>query len=404
MKKLLALLLAALLIFCMAACKKDKAKADDTDNNKAASDQMTKDYFVYDVSEDGNYKIVDFTYTGIEKIDVKIPEQLGEDVNQRAVTEIADEAFKSLHNIKSVTLPSTVIRIGEHAFYDCDFLTAIKIPASVTSIGFGAFESCSTLETVELSQGLLMIDDSAFASCVKLSKITLPEGLLAIGDGAFQECDALTAIEIPASVISIGDAAFFGCNTLASLTVKHVENKTDAAFIEALRTAKDEYLTENKLDAPETFAELKVVMEAMGFYMAEIKDEGCKYVWDKNANVIYGAINAADAELVAKCNAALAAAAADEKNPYVPASINALELFLKEKELEVKKLNISVNVNKYAWSQLDEFLCYLDLGQAIFANCPALTTVVAEDGTHFANYLKDAGYTLTVIPEATPAA
>ena len=406
MKKLLALLLAALLIFCMAACKKEETAENETEENKAVSQELTKDDFVYAVAEDGNYKIVDFTYTGVEMVDVVIPGTIGEEANQRPVTEIDVEAFKAKHNIQSVKIPETVTRIGAHAFYDCEYLTEIEIPASVTEIGVGAFETCSSLAKVTLNEGLLAIKTFAFASCAKLASVTLPESLLSIGDGAFKECDALTEIAIPASVISIGEAAFFGCDALATATVKSSVNEADDAFLSEMYSIMTTYLTESEKDAPETFAELKALLEDLGYYMGEAKDDGCKYIWNKNTNRIAGAINAADAELVAKCNAALEAAEKDESNPYVPASLNALELFLKDQELEISKLNVSVEDNKYSYAALNGFMYYQDLGAAIFANCPALTAVNVDANSYFAAYAEDAGYAVVVIepaPEATPA-
>lgn len=408
MKKLLALFLAALLLFCMVACKKNEETAEDSDENKLTSEEMIKDYFVYEVAEDGNYKIVDFTYIGKDQIEVTIPAQLGEGVNQRPVTEIAENAFKAKHNISTVKIPESVVVIGAHAFYDCDYMTSIVIPASVKKIGTGAFESCSALVTVTLNAGLLEIEDAAFMSCGKLGAVTLPNTLLSIGAGAFKECDALTAVTIPASVFSIGDAAFFGCDALASLKVEDRVATGNDTLLAAMREAVLKYVAENEnVDAPETFAELKNVLESLGYYLGEAKDDGCKYIWDKNTNQIYGSINAADAELVAKANAIIAEALTDEASAYNHASsLNALDLFLRTKEIELSKLNVSVAANRYSWSNVIGFLYDQELGEAIFANCPALTDITVSANSYAAFYLNDCGFELPapVVPETTPEA
>lgn len=395
MKKNLAMLLVALLILCMVSCSKDdQGDGDQDDAGTTAGDNATAyGDFLYDVNQDGNYKITGYTYTGVEKREVTIPATIAD----RPVTAIDNDAFKSLHNICAVTIPDSVVTIGAHAFYDCDFLTEITIPSSVTLIGAGAFENCSALATVTFNKGLLEIETAAFKECAALTTVVLPDGLLTLGGGAFLQCTSLTAATVPHTVIEVGDAAFYGC--ASSLVVTFEEDS-----LIAMNAALSAYIATAGNSAPETFAavmeiltaanvdteglaenggyqytwdretnsivktddavlnkmnavlaayqeehgtlmslkEAQEVLEAAGYYFGGVSDNGVKYVWDKNENVLYGALNADDMTLLTKINAALKA--------NVPGSFDEIELIVKNAELDLSALNVSVSSGKFFWN------------------------------------------------------
>lgn len=438
MKKLLAMILAVLLLASLVACG-NKEDASTTDDNAAVSDEVLADgYLLYDVGEDGNYEVVGYTYTGIEMQDVEIPEVLGED--ERPVTAIAEKAFDSKHNIQSVTIPESVVSIGAHAFYDCDSITEIEVPASVVKIGNGAFEHCSSLTTVTLNKGLLDIEIAAFANCAVLTGVVLPEGLLTIGGGAFRECNALTEITIPSSVIHLGDAAFYGCDKLAKVTMKdetaalltkmndalaaettapatfeevlavleaaeiEVEGlaevgwrfswdkennrivKTDDAVLAAMNSVLKEYAEKNNGKGPETFQQVKFELEAKGIYMGDATSNGCKYVWVESANALLGAINDADAALLVKLNAALA--------ENVPGSFDEVPLIIADAELEMAGLNLSTISTKFVWNATTNEMQSIFLGSAVFGNCALDLKVDVTPDTLIAKYMDAEGYEL----------
>ena len=214
-KKILAILLAALLACTIVGCKKDDNVVNGDDENKAG-DELVFENFTYAVNGEGTYEITGYTYSGIDFVDVVVPATMPDG---REVTGIGDDAFKAFKTIKSVTIPESVTYIGQYAFYDCDEITAIVIPESVTSIGMGAFENCDKLASVTLPAGLKEIDNYTFKACKALTGITLPETLESIGKAAFWGCTALAEITIPESVKDMGDAAFYECTALKKATV-----------------------------------------------------------------------------------------------------------------------------------------------------------------------------------------
>ena len=437
MKKLLAMILAVLLLASLVACNKaEEAEEIDTSDNTTTDEVLAKGDLLYDVGEDGNYEIVGYTYTGTEKQDVEIPEA----IDERPVTAIADSAFKSAHNVQSVTLPDTIVSIGAHAFYDCDFITEMDIPAAVVTIGAGAFEHCSALTTVSLKKGLLDIETGAFMNCAVLTDVVLPEGLLTIGAGAFKECNALTAITIPTSVIMLGDAAFYGCDNLASVTMKddtaerlkamndvlaaqteapdtfekalavltaaevNVDGlaeigwrfswdkeakaivSTDAAVLKMMNDVLKAYTDANHGNAPEKFDAVKTILEQAGIYMGEPSSFGCKYVWSESSNTLMGAINANDAALLVKLNAALAA--------NVPASFEEIGLIIAAAELEMSDLNLSTSSNKFVWNATTNEMQTLYIGSAVFGNCSLSLKLDVTEGSLAAAYAEAENYTL----------
>lgn len=109
---------------------------------------------------------------------------------------IGENAFSSLGNLTSITIPASVESIEYMAFMDTG-LTQLTIPGNVKTIGAEAFRWCRSLSSVTLSEGIETLQGMCFA------------------DGSEQ----LTSIAIPASVISIAEDAFANSPDLAEITV-----------------------------------------------------------------------------------------------------------------------------------------------------------------------------------------
>ena len=101
--------------------------------------------------------------------------------------EIYRYAFDELNDITSVTILEGVTAIGDSAFYNCTNLKSVSIPKSIVTIGKYAFRYTA------------------------LENITIPEGVKEIFLGAFMGCTKLTAIQIPSSLVLISDKCFADC-------------------------------------------------------------------------------------------------------------------------------------------------------------------------------------------------
>lgn len=168
---------------------------------------------------------------------------------------IADYAFIGCDELKSITIPDSVVSIGNYAFESCSGLTGMAIPENVIRIGNCAFQTCIGLTNIsvadgnsaycsengilynkekteiicfpknksdnsfEIPDGITTISDGAFERCWNLTNVTIPNGVKTIGDDAFNYCRALTSITIPDGVTSIGNYTFFNCSSLTSVTI-----------------------------------------------------------------------------------------------------------------------------------------------------------------------------------------
>lgn len=193
----------------------------------------------------------EYIYRG-GKVDEKINHLIKSVIVDDGVIEIADDVFRQMPFLFSVTLGNNVVKIGEGSFAYCRFLKSITIPNSVTSIGREAFCGCSSLTSIFIQDGNTMYDsrencnaiietdsntllrgcnstviphtvtsigDYAFWGYKGLTTITIPNSVTRIGRCAFDKCSGLTSVTIPNSVTSIGDYAFYGCDGLTSVTI-----------------------------------------------------------------------------------------------------------------------------------------------------------------------------------------
>ena len=169
------------------------------------------------------------------------------------ISQIPGAAFLGCYQLKSVTLPETIIEIQKNAFLGCSALEHINLPSQLKIIGDGAFQSCILLESVDLPDGLTDLGVTAFGNCQSIKTLKIPaslqnmalgifynctglesviisDGIKIISRGAFNECRKLSTVELPDSVTSIDQDAFFNCNLSTIIIPKNVGYIGPAAF------------------------------------------------------------------------------------------------------------------------------------------------------------------------------
>lgn len=118
-----------------------------------------------------------------------------------------------------VTIPVGV-RIIADAFCDNDNIKSVTIPDSVIRIGSSAFGGCGQLSRVVVGNKVQTIADTAFAGCPLLASVYLPKSLTYIGNGAFSGCNLLSSISYAGSARDWAKITVEGSNaplTLAEL-------------------------------------------------------------------------------------------------------------------------------------------------------------------------------------------
>ena len=196
-----------------------------------------------------------------------IPASVEHDGIAYTVTALADSAFYSHAEVKSVSIPATVTSIGRLALastsiYDLNvhdnvetiepnafrLIKNVEYHGNASGSPWGALtvnayvedslyytDSTRTRLTAchpQLAQAIVppsvrTIGRLAFAGSNTLTAITLPEGLDTIGNYAFQSCSQLGSVSIPSTVRVIGNYAFYNAfrhDGSATATIADAEN------------------------------------------------------------------------------------------------------------------------------------------------------------------------------------
>ena len=146
------------------------------------------------------------------------------------VTEIGADAFWDCSNLRSITIPDSIVRIGSWAF-SYTSLASITIGSGVSYLSGSAFADCPLSEIIVSNENpYLTIDDGILYQrddwdivltwCPKDKiSVDIPDGVTIIDQYAFADCDSLISVNIPDSVYKISWASFSGCGSLSSITI-----------------------------------------------------------------------------------------------------------------------------------------------------------------------------------------
>ena len=238
--------------------------------------------FIYEVYDDGTLYIVDFkgthsklivpgsidgiTVTGFNTCINREDDALTELIVSEGVKEISQQSFENCHNLKSVSLPSSIVSIGSSAFEGCTNLESINIPENVSSIGISAFKDTKWLEKKKSESSPVIINDILIDGTNCVEKVIIPNNVKEIGGGSFENCETLKSIILPNSVKTISSYAFFGCSNLADISIpysvseigfavfKNCDNLTIKCYSGSTveKYAKDNNIKYELLDAPKT--------------------------------------------------------------------------------------------------------------------------------------------------------
>jgi len=223
MKRIISILLIAMLCFSLCSCEailnKAKSAVTGAEISTPPADYLTtlsNSQFEYELYKD-YVKVIKYL---AEETVVEIPSE----IDNTPVKVIGELCFYDIEaDVTKVIIPESIDTIETKAFYLATTLVEIEIPDTVTSLGDNAFAWCSALTTVKIGKGITEIPDYCFNSCPLLTTVEIPETVTKIGLRAFSYCNILAEMNIPSTVAEIGNRAFVGCPALEYVTIENTQ-------------------------------------------------------------------------------------------------------------------------------------------------------------------------------------
>lgn len=135
-----------------------------------------------------------------------------------SVVDLGDFCFKVCVSLKSVVLPN-VKRLDAYCFYNCTSLRDIFLSKSLIEIGTSCFSFCTSLRSITIPENVAKLPKLCFDGCSTLSEVILPEKLASIGDYCFRCCESLSSLSLPDGLQEIGQYCFVGASQLEELVI-----------------------------------------------------------------------------------------------------------------------------------------------------------------------------------------
>lgn len=159
-------------------------------------------------------------YSKDKKILIKANPSLTEYAILKGTEIIGNYAFYKCINLKSIHLPSSLLKIGDQSFRGCTSIINVLLPDSLRVMHGNAFQECTSIQTIRIPNSTTIIGDLFFCHCDSLEYINIPSTLTQIGPRAFQWCKSLKYVQIHPHITIIGESAFEYCESLCCITCK----------------------------------------------------------------------------------------------------------------------------------------------------------------------------------------
>ena len=153
----------------------------------------------------------------------------------------------------SFTVPAHVESIGFGAFENSSLSEVLfEDGINLLALGYRSFYNAENLKTISIPASVVSIDYYAFAECDSLYEVEFaPDNkLTGIYEGAFLNCADLTNIVVPDSIVEISDYAFYGCRSLDGLPV------SDTSELKGIYDYAFAYSGIDELDLPVTITDI----------------------------------------------------------------------------------------------------------------------------------------------------
>lgn len=162
------------------------------------------------------------------------------EIDGLAVKYIGRKAFEN-KNIKSVTIPNSIISIGDMAFYNCASLTSVTLPSNLENIGEQAFFGCALNGTVQIGASVKKMGAMAFGICDATFNVTAGNINFSAVDGSLYNYEKNNLIKfggkgsnlnvtLPNTVLEIAPYAFAQNKHIQTISMGNVQTINEFAF------------------------------------------------------------------------------------------------------------------------------------------------------------------------------
>ena len=193
-KRIITGIMLVLVMVCISGCKKI---------SKAA-------IFTYEENDAGKLVITGLTDKGRADAKIVVPAQ----IDGRQVEGIGSGVFRDDTTVTEIVISDGISYIAENAFLSCYNLKTIEIPESVNSVGTNAFTDTQWEYDQLADKDEIIVNDVLCKGSKDSGIYNIPDGVRTVASGVFYNKDGLTQINIPDSVEVIGAYAFAGCKGL----------------------------------------------------------------------------------------------------------------------------------------------------------------------------------------------
>lgn len=231
--KILSLVLCLIMtLSVLISCADDQTVAPSTNADDMKAQMLAGDFY----DENGLY----FAVTGENVCEVSIGKAAALETvvipavyQGYTVTSIARSGFADCQNLKSITIPETVVTIEDRAFYGSANLAEIKIADNslLKKIGSSVFKNTAYYGNINnWQESVLYVGTCLVEADKNITACNIKDGTTAIAGSAFYDCTNLASITIPNSLQYIDSFAFKNCSSLKSVNISSMKTWCSIEF------------------------------------------------------------------------------------------------------------------------------------------------------------------------------
>lgn len=183
--RLLALMMALLLLLAVVGCKKEDElptptpSDDETVNTPFKTEAIEGCELVWELYRDGTLRI-----KGEGAMDAELFENVELGRNDQPWQAYARSGSDEGIVIKKVVVEEGVTGLSQKCFKDMIYLELVELPTTLSEIPIDCFRGCTSLKRV-FAKEVTVVLDNAFQRCERLQRLTFSALLEYVGQGAF---------------------------------------------------------------------------------------------------------------------------------------------------------------------------------------------------------------------------